>query len=298
MSIPLHLVTGFLGSGKTTFLKYYLEQKGADNRIAIVQNEFSPVNIDGKAFTSKGDYQVLEINNGSVFCVCLLGSFVGSLLKFIEAYSPDLILMETSGLSDTIGVGQIFQSAKLQGKVYLAHVWCLVDAKHYDRVPALKLRLDHQLRSADTIMLNKVDLLENSDSLAAALKQINPFARILKSRYGKIDVDDPKRAKKLFPLENAEALGRPDIGSYVIKSNAVTTEEKFNTFWNHFSKDCLRCKGYVNLNNGHTLHIQGVMEDIETEEVENYSGITEFVMIGNFKKGINLQSVFDECCRI
>ncbi|MFB6343715.1 CobW family GTP-binding protein [Saccharicrinis sp. FJH62] len=297
MSIPLHLVTGFLGSGKTSFLTHYLKKAGAGQHIAIIQNEFSPVNIDGRQFTRHGEYNVLEINNGSVFCVCLLGSFVGSLLRFIEKYNPDLLLMETSGLSDTIGVGQIFQSKELAGKVFLDHVWCMVDAKHFDKIPALKLRLDHQLRSADTIILNKVDLVENTDELMEQIRTINPFARIMKGTFGQISLDTQKKALNLFPSDQNEALGRPDVGSYVIRSNQPINREKLTAFFDRFKTDCMRCKGYVKMNDGNTLMMQGVMGDLNTEPIRDYSGNTEFVIIGHFRKDENLQVVFDEYCK-
>ena len=85
MSIPLYLITGFLGSGKTSFLKYFLQQnEGKRGKLAVIQNEFSPVSIDGKEIQQMGDYRILEVNIGSVFCVCLLGSFVSSLAAFFE----------------------------------------------------------------------------------------------------------------------------------------------------------------------------------------------------------------------
>ena len=91
MSIPLHLVTGFFGSGKTSFLKHYLRKFGSQRKIAVVQNEFSPSNIDGKELKLTESYEILEINNGSVFCVCLLGSFIDSLGAFIDDIQPDEI---------------------------------------------------------------------------------------------------------------------------------------------------------------------------------------------------------------
>jgi G3E family GTPase len=69
--IPFFLVTGFLGSGKTTFLKSALE-KLPKKKVAIIQNEFAPASIDGTELKRQdGNYKTLEINNGSVFCVCL-----------------------------------------------------------------------------------------------------------------------------------------------------------------------------------------------------------------------------------
>ena len=71
--IPFHIISGFLGSGKTTFLKRVIAKYGGQVNVGIIQNEFAPSNIDGAELRKSGnDFHLLEINNGSVFCVCLL----------------------------------------------------------------------------------------------------------------------------------------------------------------------------------------------------------------------------------
>ena len=232
MSIPIHLITGFLGSGKSSFLKHFLENSDGKGKTAIIQNEFSPVGIDGRKLLQTGDYEMLEINNGSVFCVCLLGSFIDSLSVFIENVKPDILLMEASGLSDTIGVGQVFQADKLKGKVYLEHVWCLVDAQNFNRIPSLHARLEHQLRSADTVIVNKTDLVsDGAASVISAVRQINPFARCLTAQYGKIDLTDTKKALNFFPLGKEIPLGRPDIESVVVRSSLEIEQENLQVFF-------------------------------------------------------------------
>ena len=298
MSIPLHLVTGFLGSGKTSFLNHYLQNFKGEGRIAIIQNEFSPVNVDGRKLQQTTDYEVLEINNGSVFCVCLLGSFIDSLSAFVEKNRPDALIMEASGLSDPIGVGQIFQSEKLKGKVYLEHVWCLIDAQNFDRIPALKLRFDHQIRSADTVIVNKIDLAgDKTEMVVSQVKKTNPFARVLVGKYGEVDLGNFKKALNLFPVSHEESLGRPDIESVVIRSSREIKREMLQQFLKNIQKECIRCKGFVKLSDGKPVFLQGVFSEIKLEEVSAFSGPTEFVLIGNFEPQRNLQVIFDEYAR-
>ncbi|MDP2890628.1 MAG: GTP-binding protein, partial [Bacteroidota bacterium] len=180
-SIPLQLVTGFLGSGKTTFLKNYLEEFSGNKKIGIIQNEFSEVNIDSHELRKgNADFQILEVNNGSVFCVCLLGSFIGSLAAFIDQYQPDELILEASGMSDPLSIGQILQSPLLKHKVYLDHVWCLVDALNFEKISSLQTRVNHQIRIADTIIANKTDLTENkNDAIIHRIKYMNPFATVI-----------------------------------------------------------------------------------------------------------------------
>ncbi len=132
--IPFFLVTGFLGSGKTTFLKKLIENFPENNRIGIIQNEFAPANVDSASIAAhRSGYEILEINNGSVFCLCLLHDFINSLDKFITEYQPDVLILEASGLSDPIAIAQLFDSESLKNKIYLSKIWSVVDACNLSR---------------------------------------------------------------------------------------------------------------------------------------------------------------------
>jgi G3E family GTPase len=298
MSIPLHLVTGFLGSGKTSFLKHYLNAFGQLRKIAIVQNEFSPVNIDGRELTSNTPYRLLEVNNGSAFCVCLLGSFIPSLAAFIDEVQPDEILMEASGLSDPIDVGQIFQSPQLKGRVYLDHLWCVVDAQNFDRLTALRFRMEHQLQIADTIVVNKTDLAgEKIHSLLETIKKLNPFAQVLCSSFAQIDLNTVKKAPIFLPVGEQSSAGRPSLDSQVVKTTRKITPTALKAFISNLREKCVRCKGFVNLRGENTLFVQGVFEDYKMTEVNPTTRPTELILIGNFNPGTNYQSVFEEYCQ-
>ncbi len=299
MSTPIQLITGFLGSGKSTFLNFFLNNCNPNKKIAIIQNEFSPLNIDGKKLLQTNKYEVLEINNGSVFCVCLLGSFIESLSAFREQVNPDLIIMETSGLSDTIGVGQVFQSEKLKGIVYLDHVWCIVDAQNFNRIPSLNIRFQHQLKSADTIVVNKIDLVNDDiELIVEELKKVNPFAHVEKAQFGKIDLNTPRKALNIFPARNEISLGRPGLESIVIKSSQPIKKADLFEFLNKYCQGAIRCKGFIKFKDCGYAFIQGVFEDMKIEEISPFPGPTEFILIGNFDKEKNLQVIFDEYCRL
>lgn len=299
MSVPVRLITGFLGSGKTSFLNHYLENSDKTEKIAIIQNEFSEVNIDGNLIREKEKYTVLEINNGSVFCVCLLGSFIDSLSDFVDEHHPDSVIMEASGLSDPISVGQIFQSPKLKGKVFLDHIWCLVDAVNFDRAPSLQKRTEHQLRSADTIIVNKSDLAgDKTDSILKQVRKINPFAQTATASFGKIELKLSKKTFQVFPDVKEPVQGRPDVSSVVIRSPLEIKPKSWQLFIDRIKTNTFRTKGYLKLCEGNNAFVQGVFDDFTLTDVPEYKGNTELVMIGDFKIDENLQVVFDGYCRI
>jgi len=297
-AIPLQLVTGFLGSGKTTFLKNYLDEFSGQRKIGIIQNEFSEVNVDSFELQQKNtDFRILEVNNGSVFCVCLLGSFIGSLAAFIDQHQPDELILEASGMSDPLSVGQIFQSPLLKNKVYLDHVWCLADALNFEKISILQTRVNHQIRIADTILINKSDLAENKiDAVVRRMKYLNPFATIHTTSFARFDFTDTKPVRKFFPSGEKIENGRPDIESLVLKSNRSISPEKLDEFLKLIHTECIRSKGYINLTSGAKVFLQGSFEEFSLREVEGFSAPTEFIVIGSFSQGRNYQKLFETLC--
>lgn len=297
-SIPMHLITGFLGSGKTTFLKHYLGQVAGSQRIGIIQNEFADANIDSQELKQSGSgFEILEVNNGSVFCVCLLGSFIDSLAEFIGQVKPDVILLEASGMSDPLSIGQVLQAPKLKGTVFLEQVWCLVDAVNFTRITRLQTRVNHQIRLADTLIVNKIDLTNDQGaSVIQAIRKLNPFAAICPASFAKVEIQTSKPALKFFPPGEKPENSRPDIESQVVKSNRTLAAGKLDLFLGHVQPGCLRCKGYFNLDDGKKVFVQGCFGEYTLTIVEGFSAPSEFIIIGNFNPETSFQKIFDNYC--
>lgn len=101
----LYLITGFLGAGKTTFLKNFI-RLFSGQRIQLIVNEFGKEGVDGALLADLGAY-LREISGGSVFCACRMDQFE-KVLGDSAAEKPDVILVEASGLSDPTGVRRLF----------------------------------------------------------------------------------------------------------------------------------------------------------------------------------------------
>lgn len=279
--IPFHIISGFLGSGKTTLLKRIIEKYAEDARIGIIQNEFAPANIDGVELKKSGNnFDLLEINNGSVFCVCLLGDFVRSLDKFIDENQPDILIIECSGLSDTTSIAEMLSAGSLAEKIYLASNWCIVDAQNFSKVGLMKQRVTHQLRMADVVVVNKIDLLKNgTETIREEIKQINPFAEIRESTYCNIDFELGNTTLTKFYFDNEKPMARPDVHSMVIKSGKKLTREALNSFLIEWAPKAYRIKGFTNLKNGKTVAVQCTFGTIEIFEVEPSFQPTELIAI-------------------
>ncbi|MEN8201012.1 MAG: CobW family GTP-binding protein [Bacteroidota bacterium] len=290
--IPFYLLTGYLGSGKTSLLKHILNLHRESRKIGIVQNEFAPSSVDGLDLRQTGEsFEILEVNNGSVFCVCLLGSFIKSLGDFIDACQPDIVLMEASGLSDPISIAEMLQETELSKKIYLAHTWCIVDASRFHKLARNLPRIQHQVRVADTVLVNKCDLVSTDlEELRSWVKALNPFASLVETVHCSLDIDlDPAAsAFKMAPVAMRKAQdharfensGRPDMASCVIKSTRAISRKNLNTFLEEVAPETYRIKGFVKLDTHEMLAVQSCFGETELKTVTNYTGPTELVGMG------------------
>ncbi len=281
--IPFHIISGFLGSGKTTFLKRIIEKYSDETKIGIIQNEFAPANVDGAELKKSGkNFNLLEINNGSVFCVCLLGNFVRSLEKFIDEYHPEVLIIEASGLSDTTSVSEVISSGSLSEKIYLASNWCIVDAINFERSGLMKQRVTHQLRMADIVLINKIDLVQNGvDNILGEIRKINPFAKIEKTTFCNFDFELKDGAKTKFYFGEVKSMPRPDVNSMVIKSGKKVKQASLQEFLENWTSKAYRIKGFVNLVDGKTVAVQCTTKTVELLETENAYQPTELIAISD-----------------
>ena len=90
------IISGFLGAGKTTFIKLLIENVFAGEKLVLIENEFCEIGIDG-GFLKDAGIEITEMNSGCICCT-LVGDFSKALRKVIEEYHPDRVLIEPSGV--------------------------------------------------------------------------------------------------------------------------------------------------------------------------------------------------------
>jgi G3E family GTPase len=194
--VPILLVTGFLGAGKTTVVNYLLAH-AEGRRIAAVVNDFGAINIDAALIAGASD-GVVSLANG---CICC--SLEGDLLRTLASIlrrdpRPDFIVIETSGVADPADIVRNLMDPVIWREAPLETVLCVVDAS--GDVAALDDALVRsQLRMADVVALSKVDLAEG-EALRQAVKAIKPAAVVVDSVHGQLPLalvfpDDPTRAE-------------------------------------------------------------------------------------------------------
>jgi G3E family GTPase len=151
------VVSGFLGSGKTTLILatvgQYIETTG--QKVVIIVNDFGQVGIDGKIMSKYG-LQVQEMPSGCICCT--LGSdFLETVSTVAEKFNPDLILVEPTGIADPANIRDTM--AMYRGpKLGRLRIFVVVDAVRFPLImKALAVPLRNQLNAADVILINKVD---------------------------------------------------------------------------------------------------------------------------------------------
>jgi cobalamin biosynthesis protein CobW len=214
--VPVTIVTGFLGSGKTTLIRHILEHADG-RRLALIINEFGDVGVDGEILKSCGgcpEDNIIELANGCICCT-VADDFVPAVTALLSREPrPDQIIIETSGLALPKPLVKAFDWPDLRARLTVDGVIAVVDAGAVadgrfaddpERVAAQRLAdpsLDHenpleevyedQLLCADMVVLNKADLVspERLAELRAGIAgQIPRAVKVLAAREGRVAPD-------------------------------------------------------------------------------------------------------------
>ena len=200
MSVPVVLVAGFLGAGKTTVVNHLLAH-AAGRRIAAVVNDFGEIDIDAELIAEGGGANgVMSLRNG---CICC--TLVGDLLRTLGVLlrrepRPEAIVIETSGVADPSGTVRSLMDPAIWREAPLDTVLCVVDAT---RPEVLDDPLGQaQVRAADVLAISKGDLA-GADAVRPRLRALNPAAVVVDAPHGAIP------SALLFSPDLVPALRKP-----------------------------------------------------------------------------------------
>ncbi|EFM25597.1 CobW/P47K family protein [Peptoniphilus duerdenii ATCC BAA-1640] len=253
MKKKLYVLTGFLGSGKTTFLLNLLD-KIKDKKIGIIQNEFGKINVDGEIIDRDG-IKMTEISRGSIFCSCLKLSFVESLAE-MGKMDLDYVFVESSGLADPSNIEEILEAVKvLAGDVYeFKAAICLIDAVNFlDQIK--EETVYRQLVHCHMAIVNKIDLVDENQihKINEKIKEINPNCLIKYGKEGNIGLDFLSTdLKSLNKIASEDSLNTVDNKPKTIslQTEEILTRKELNEFLEKVLPDCYRIKGFFHLEEG------------------------------------------------
>ena len=189
--IPVTIISGFLGAGKTSLLNHILN---ADHglRVAVLVNDFGEINIDAELISGISGESTINLSNGCI-CCSIRDDLLEATAQLIQRPDPpEYIVVETSGVSDPMAVSLTFMARELRSGARVDSMLTVVDSEQIDQVDRKhrELALD-QIAMADIVVLNKVDLVndEKREELADFVKNLVPKARILETTHGKVPLD-------------------------------------------------------------------------------------------------------------
>jgi G3E family GTPase len=177
--IPITILTGFLGSGKTTLINKIIK-KNPDIRFGLIINEFGEIGVDGQIIDGNTE-EKLEISDGCVCCV-VRGDLVQAVEKMALSEKVDYILLETSGLAEPAPVIQTFMTIN-PDVVRLDSFMTLLDAENYNSLAKEYKNIDEQIKLADVVVLNKISGLSSEKviELKSVITKLNPYATIIEN---------------------------------------------------------------------------------------------------------------------
>lgn len=299
--LPVTVLTGFLGSGKTTLVNRILAGSQR-NRVGVLVNEFGELAIDTRLLDSRKG-PVVELLNGCICCASE-GDLMRGLNTMLENGAElDTVLIETSGLADPWPIVQALTRWRFACDLRLCGVVTLVDAENYDANLEQAEAAFQQLTAADLIVINKCDLVDDMmpPRIAQAISRINDAAKIIACRDAQIpaEVVLDLRHRTLTDFVWASQYHKAEgFESAVLRVSTGLDPERFDRWLRTVSRDVVRMKGFVRFvgeSSPVVFDLVGSRTSARpTDHNESVTG-AEIVVIGRSLKPAELQSGLEGC---
>lgn len=220
--MPTNVITGFLGAGKTTAVLSLLRQKPADERWAVLVNEFGEIGVDGSLFEGQAgtgaDVAIAEVPGGCMCCAAGLPLQV-ALNQLLRRARPDRLLVEPTGLGhprevlETLSGGYYRDVLSLQRTVTLVDARVLADERYTSH-----RSFQQQIAVADLVVANKADLYDEHDRarfVTYVREQCDERVETLVTQHGEIPLTDLDRSSgAVFPSREPHVKGTvPELAS-------------------------------------------------------------------------------------
>ncbi len=277
--VPVVLITGYLGSGKTTLMQKLLSQE--KRKVALIVNDMGSINIDASILSSTGNQvaqvEMIEMQNGCICCT-LKDEFMDQIERLAADKSIEAIFVEASGISEPSSIAGAFvgYEESTDTRVYLKTVVSVVDADRMYREflndlgddaedgDIINLIID-QIEFCNIMLLNKTDLLDEKQlaEVSQALREIQQTADIIPCVQGDVeldilldredfDFDDVLASSSVQmalnecePDDEKACVDEYGISSFVFEERAPFNREAFNSLLEQYPETLIRTKGYI-----------------------------------------------------
>ena len=272
--IPTLIISGFLGSGKTSLVRWLLaEAQRTGKRVAVISNEFGALGIDQAVLEGSGE-MFAELDGGCVCCQ-LSNELVDTLERLRQKVNPDQIVIETSGVA-LPGATQV-NLWREPVKSWIADdvAVVVINAEQVLEQRDLEGTFEYQLTSADLLVLNKLDLVPDGSlpTIEARLREIEPEAPLVHTIHGQVD------PTVLFPPDLQDLRGqRRQVGGEPAShghehftSEIIAVEsgiDEASLIERFRAMGALRAKGFVHTPVGPRL-LQAIGDRVQLHDVDS-----------------------------
>lgn len=291
-TVPVFVIAGFLGSGKTTFVNQFLSQVSG-YKVGMIVNDFGKVNVDATLVEKQVD-ELVSLSNGCL-CCSLSNELDDSLNQLTDGSKDlDFILVEASGLADPIQMVKLVLASENK-KIHFQDIIYLIDAINFTKLwHDQTYRASQGLKIAKIVLVNKVDL-SNPDQIAqieAIVREINPRALIVPTSQARFDyrlLVDQKTTNHQLKIGQTNHHNHKSYSNYTsfdFHEAKPLDPLKTTTFLNNLPNNIYRAKGWMNFGKkakGYKILLQlvGRQHQLKALPLEgNEKSSTELVFVG------------------
>ena len=187
----VNVVYGFLGAGKTTFIRYMMENPPQDEKLVILVNEFGEVGVDGLILTGQGTQlaEIVELPSGCICCT-MASDFRRQVLELHQRFAPDRMIVEPTGVATISQIMQILEGEDLRPLYSDLSLIHLLDGSEFlSFIKSHRHFMENQIRRSRSVLLNKMDRVKPTMAtlLVNSIKEINPEAMVYPTSFARLD---------------------------------------------------------------------------------------------------------------
>ncbi|MFH1480420.1 MAG: GTP-binding protein [Pseudomonadota bacterium] len=258
--MDVFLVSGFLGSGKTTLIRHLLTSKGEGlGKIALIVNEVGRIGVDG-ALLSGQNVDMVELTSGCVCCT-MKTDFLRAIQEIHDRISPDILIVEATGVAQPADILDAFFDPPLSQIARLRSLITVVGSDIFEAREVFGPFYRNQITCADLILLNKVDLVsaEFLQGIKASLREMNAEAPILVTQYCAVETSLLLQVSSDGP--RAHAHGHPShhhldeygFMTFSFEDDRPLDKSGLKEFLQFLPPNLFRLKGWVRFSDGSAL---------------------------------------------